>query len=524
VTEKKLHIIDDQKRLSQSKLWDLQRKYYEKVGVNAWRKRAVPHVITSNVFIADQYARLVYAFLRDWETEIDKDYPVYLIELGTGSGRFSYHFMRRWIDRTEQFGDLDITFKFLLTDFTESNLKFWKTHPLMKEMVQKGIADFVLFDATQDTSLTLVNSGETLTADTLVNPIIVVANYLFDSIPVDIFYTEDNQLSESLVTLESQHPADHELISELLDSIHLRYDNQSIENDYYENKTYNQILENYRNDLKKTYFRFPVSGLDCCANLQALSKNRMMLITADKGFTSLEAMDLLEPPQIAVHGSMSMMVNFDALEQFFTLQGGQWFKIPFQPNDISVQVGLLGSPNSDYSETAMTFYDTVTSYGADDYHTLIAALHDHYKDLAISQMLSLLRMSHWDSVLFEECFEPLLMKVQETTDEVRADVRLALRNVWDNYFFIGEDKDIPFMIGAILHNIGAFQEAIILFNYSLQMHGMDPSTLYNMGMSYLYLGDTKQALDNISKAADSGQFPKAVEAREKILAKLDEMQ
>jgi len=522
VTRKKKYIIEDQERLSQSKLWDLQRKYYEKVGVNAWRKRAVPHVITSNVFIADQYVQLVYAFLRDWESEIDKDHPVYLIELGTGSGRFSYHFMRRWLDRTEQFGDLDITFKFLLTDFTESNLKFWKTHPLMKEMVQKGIADFVLFDATQDTSLSLVNSGEILTVDTLVNPIIVVGNYLFDSIPVDIFYTENNQLSESLVLLESDYPEDHELISELLDSIHLSYNNQPIKNDYYDNPIYNQILENYRQEFKKTYFRFPVASLNCCANLQALSKNRMMLITADKGFTSLAAMDLLEPPQIAVHGSMSMMVNFDAFEQFFTLQDGRWFKIPFQPNDIGVHVGVLGSPKSDYSETAMTFYDTVTSYGADDYHALTVALHNHYADLTISQMLSLLRMSRWDSVLFEECFESLLMKVQETTDEVRADVRLALHHVWDNYYFIGEDKDIPFMIGAILHNIGSFQEAIILFNYSLQMHGMDPSTLYNMGMSYLYLGDTNQALGYIGKAADSGQFPKAVEAREKILAKLDE--
>ena len=114
--------------------------------------------------------------------------------------------------------------------------------------------------------------------------------------------------------------------------------------------------------------------------------------------------------------------------------------------------------------------------------------------------------------------------MQETTDEIRSDVRLTLRNVWDNYYFIGESSDIPFMIGAILHNIGAFQEAIMLFNYSLQMHGMDPSTLFNMGMSYLYLGDTNQALDLISKSADSGQFPKAVEMREKILAKINDTQ
>jgi len=524
VSENKRNRIDEKKRFSQSLLWQLQLDYYNKVGVNAWRKRVVPHVITSNTFIADQYVRLVYAFLRDWEAEIDKDHPVYLVELGTGAGRFSYHFMHRWLERVEEFGDLDIDFRFVLTDFTDSNLKFWNTHPLMKEMVQRGIADFALFDAINGTSLTLEYSGTVLDKDTLVNPLIVVANYLFDSIPQDIFYVEDNTLHESLVSLETDLPADHEIVSELLESIDLSYDNVPIAGDYYENPDYNRILDDYRQQFNKTYFRFPITGLDCCVNLQQLSNGSMMLITADKGFTTLEAMDLREPPTIAVQGSLSMMVNFHALESYFDSQDGRWLKSPFQPLDIAVNVGLLGEPDSDYNETAMTYADSVASYGADDYHNLKVALHDHYDEMTIQQMLSVIRMGRWDSVLFEECFPHLLQKVQETTDEIRLDIRLTMRKVWEHYYFIGEDRDIPFMIGVILHNIGAFRDAIILFNYSLQMHGNDPSTLYNMGMAYLYMGVTDKALELISQAADSGQFPKAVETREMILAKLNESQ
>ena len=88
------------------------------------------------------------------------------------------------------------------------------------------------------------------------------------------------------------------------------------------------------------------------------------------------------------------------------------------------------------------------------------ALHDHYSEMTLQQMISVIRMGHWDSVLFEECFPHLLEKVQTTTDEVRMDVRLAMRKIWEHYYFIGEDRDIPFMIGAILHNIGAFRDAI----------------------------------------------------------------
>ncbi len=522
MTDNNLKRIDENKRFSESLIWKLQLDYYNKVGVNAWRKRVVPHVITSNTFIAEQYVRLVYAFLRDWADEIDENHPVYLIELGTGAGRFSYHFLHRWLKRTEEFGDLDIDFKFILTDFTDSNLKFWNTHPLMKEMVQRGVADFALFDAINGTSMTLEHSGEVLERETIVNPIIVVANYLFDSIPVDVFYVENNTLSESLVSLDTHLPENHPIISELLESLQLDYSNQPMKADYYDNPVYNSILQDYRQHFDKTYFRFPITGLDCCANLQKMSNNRMMLIAADKGFTSLEAMDLREPPEISVQGSMSMMVNFDALARYFEKEDGQWLKTPFQPTDLAVQVGLFGEPDSEYNETAMTFADSVAHYGADEYHSMKVALHDHYSEMTLQQMISVIRMGHWDSVLFEECFPHLLDKVQTTTDEVRMDVRLAMQKIWEHYYFIGEDRDIPFMIGAILHNIGAFRDAIILFNYSLQMHGMDPGTLYNMGMSYLYLGDTNKALELISQAADSGKFPKAIETRDMILAKIDE--
>lgn len=521
MTKQNRNPIDAPKRFSKSLLWQLQLDYYNKVGVNAWRKRVVPHVITSNTFIADQYVQLVYAYLRDWEAEIDKDYPVYLVELGAGAGRFSFHFLQQWLERTEEFGDLDITFKFVLTDFTESNLKFWNTHPLMKEMVHRGVADFALFDAINDTSIHLQHSGEVLNRETVVNPMIVVANYLFDSIPIDVFYVEDDTLYESLVSLETDLDANHDIISELLESLDLVFHNEPIDTNYYDVPTYNAILETYRQAFNKTYVRFPITGLDCCANLKSLCNERMMLLTADKAFTSLEAMDLSEPPKIAVQGSMSMMVNYEALAQFFEIEGGRWLKTAFQPIDITMQVGLFGEPQNDHLNTRMTYQDT-SHYGPDDYHNVQVVLHKNYENMSLQQLLSVIRMGRWDATIFDDCFPHLLEKVQDTTDELRLDVRTTLRNVWKYYYFIGEDRDIPFMIGVILHNIGSFQEAIMLFNYSLQMHGMDPGTLYNMGMAYLYLGDTQQALDLISQAADSGKFPKAIETREMILAKLNE--
>lgn len=54
--------------LSQSLLWKLQRNFYNRWGVDAWRMGIVPHYITSNPFVAGAYARLALGFLRDWRS------------------------------------------------------------------------------------------------------------------------------------------------------------------------------------------------------------------------------------------------------------------------------------------------------------------------------------------------------------------------------------------------------------------------------------------------------------------------
>lgn len=48
---------------------------------------AVPHFITSNTFIAKAYARVIKSWIRDIRHRLDMNQPLYIIELGTGSGK-----------------------------------------------------------------------------------------------------------------------------------------------------------------------------------------------------------------------------------------------------------------------------------------------------------------------------------------------------------------------------------------------------------------------------------------------------
>lgn len=47
-------------RFSEAPIWDLQRTYYEELGIKAWNNDQVPQYITSNPMIATAYAEMIF--------------------------------------------------------------------------------------------------------------------------------------------------------------------------------------------------------------------------------------------------------------------------------------------------------------------------------------------------------------------------------------------------------------------------------------------------------------------------------
>lgn len=58
---------------------------------------------------------------------------------------------------------------------------------VLKPFLDSGQLDMAIFDAVNDTTIKLSRSGVLLGPGTCVNPICVVANYLFDTLCHDIF-------------------------------------------------------------------------------------------------------------------------------------------------------------------------------------------------------------------------------------------------------------------------------------------------------------------------------------------------
>ncbi|RPJ00726.1 MAG: hypothetical protein EHM39_04430, partial [Chloroflexi bacterium] len=109
--------------LSKSLLWALQARYFRDQGIAAWSSNTVPSYITSNPSIAHAYARVVFGYLRDLLPTLDTSQPVYLLELGAGSGRFAFYFLRRLRELLEWVPGVRVCY--VLSDYARRNVGFW---------------------------------------------------------------------------------------------------------------------------------------------------------------------------------------------------------------------------------------------------------------------------------------------------------------------------------------------------------------------------------------------------------------
>ncbi|MEM6456485.1 MAG: SAM-dependent methyltransferase, partial [Acidobacteriota bacterium] len=314
--------IEDPVRFSRSHLWALQRAYFERTGVDAWRKNVVPHYVTSNPFIAQAYAQQIIGFLRDLQARgLAGDNPVYILELGGGSGRFTFQVLYALYDRMMRSSLRHVKLRYVFTDFAEKNLAFIANHPQLRPFFESGLLDVAAFDTVRDSRIHLRLNDEILGPSSLRNPLIVLANYVFDSLPHDIFRIRNRAIHEVLIGLDA--PADvDEGDPALLPHVRLRNEDVPFEGAYYHDEALDGVLEDYRQGLDDVFITLPIGGFDCISRLADLHEHRqLMLICADKGIHQPADFDIELPP-VGRHGSISMQVNLDALGRVIARRGG----------------------------------------------------------------------------------------------------------------------------------------------------------------------------------------------------------
>lgn len=480
-------------RLSQSGLWERQRKYYDDRGVSAWNTGTVPHYITNNPFIASAYADLIAAHLDDlWRAKaLDTEKNVYVVEMGGGSGRLAFYILRRLQALKDK---LPLKVCYVLTDFTATNLACWREHASFTPYFNSGSLDLARFDVESDSLIELEHSGEKL--DGSGNPVFFVANYLFDTLTQDGFRISRGLLEEAIPKIEEPEEGKEQELS-------ISYSHQPAGDTPYQRPDYDEILASYASTLGDTSFLFPVGPLRCLENLIKISGQRVCLITADKAWTRWEDLVGLVDPLPVSHGpSFSMTVNFHAMAMFWEGKGGEVFHS--SPRDSMLQISsfCLGLKKDELLRTRWAFADRIDGFGPLDFFNLRNCLGPAPEGKILRFVLEMLRLSFWDPEIIYEHAEELNTKLKDISTSEKRELFLALTRCWANYFNIGETRDVPFEIARVFFRMEYYEQSLYFYQESLRLFGAHKMTYHNMGLCYYYLRHLAKAKEAFERALE----------------------
>jgi len=489
-----LFTIDPIKPFSKSLIWQMQLDYYHKAGISAWRSGEVPHYITSNPVVGKTYAELFLALLRDLSLKGKTTETVYLMELGVGHGRLCYHFLKHFEKYYENSALRLPPVCYVLSDFTESNLGFWKTHPRLQPYLEKGWLDFALFNAESDTEIKLRNSGKLLDTESLEQPIVVVANYFFDTIPQELFRIQKGKIEQALLGISSEHDKEKTDPAQLIGSLKLEYDYEEANYPIYPNeRKLNTLLHFYQKHLSDSHLLFPHVGIRCLKKLKSLSKAGLVLLSADKGEHHLSNLDHRSAPKLKTHGSFSLIVNYHALKLYCENEGGTSLFPRHQHTSLDLCCLLFLHEASSYLETINAYDKFVQDYGPDDYFNLKKLVEKSLGSLSYRNIIAVTRLSGYDAQIFQQMLPDLSTQLETISNNERWNLLHIIPRIWDTYFPLREAEDFALNLGNLLLNLQFYKEAILYYEKSIVTYGKKEHVLYSIALCYCLLDDFNAA-------------------------------
>ncbi len=492
--------LENGSRFSVSKIWEYQRQYFDNKGIEAWIGN-VPYYVTSNSLIAHSYVQMVFRFIQEGvrNGSIDKSEPVYIMELGVGSGRFSYHFMTFFTQLVKTYA-ADFEFRYVMTDFTETNLGYWQQHSQFIPFIEQGVLDFSIYDVGNSEQLTLKKGNKTITKGSLKNPLVVIANYLFDSVPPDTFKIENGQLHEGLFSIKTaQNNVDKNNNPIELSHLHTGFSFKPTTTDYYDDPILNDILKFYQENLQQSTFLIPLHGINCLNTLASFSHDRLLLVTADKGYTHYRSLENLATPHIAFHGSLSVMVNFDCIGKYFEKKGGHAL-LATETEGMKVNLLLMGETFADKPDTRWAFNEFGDRFSTKEFLLVKNEMIEHAPELNLQELMALLKLSYWDPDIFVAVASEWANKLGEASRGYLQELRQGMQQIYHNYYFIPNYKNPLFELGHLYHVIGDLEMARTRYEESMEKFGVDTTTLINIGLCYYYQDNKDKSREYLNKA------------------------
>ncbi|WP_123042544.1 SAM-dependent methyltransferase [Cohnella candidum] len=446
-------------RFSEAPLWKVQRKYYEELGTKAWKNDQVPQYITSNPMIAAAYAEMIFGFLQDRVNKGIGSEPVFIVELGAGAGRLAYHVLNELCQLRDYAGISLPSFRYIMTDLAMNNVMAWKEHPAFQKFIAEGLLDFAQFDAVHDSVLNLVVSGTTIREGDLKQPLIIVANYFFDSIPQDLIYIGDGKVYETDVYIEHSEHHDSLKPAEWLDQFTLHYEHRRAPEYEQETYPYRNVISMYQEHLEDSHILFPAAGIACLERLNLLSQTGFLLITADKGDHLLDSWKFAEPPQLVLHGSFSLTANYHAIKSVFEQKGAAALFPPHHYKDINVGCIFHLDKPMDYPNLRLAYRRCIERFGPDEFFSLKRWVDRNIDTMGLQQILSFWRLGDYDAEFFIQSTKRISDLLPESNDEEKQDLLRGIELMWSSFYVMEQRYDLALDAGLVLFEMDMYEHS-----------------------------------------------------------------
>jgi hypothetical protein len=498
-------IIEEQKPLSRSMLWRMQRDFYEEQGKDAWENK-IPYFLTSNAFMAKAYAHVILGYLQDCGRDTrDPDQPIHIVELGAGSGRLSFLLIKKLQALRLQSPLPTAAFRYVMTDFTQKNIDFWRSHPALQPFINDGLLDFALFDAENDSRLLLQESGVALAPETNRNPVVAVANYLFDSLIQDVFRVRSGILEEGLATRYTNDPnlPDPQKTVKL-EQIKVRYDFKPVPRGYYQDPEFDQILHGYRDRLCDSIVCFPIGALRCIRSLMHLSNNRLFLLSGDKGRCCEQDLITNEQPVLTNHeGCFSLLVNYHAIGQYFRNKNSGLCCYKKSRDGLLCIAGFVsGEASQSYPATQFAWDEHIDTFGPGEFFDLFSNVLKNREKMPLLSLLSMIRLSDYDSIVFCKLSDAISNALADISHEHETRLFKMLEHVWDTWYCMQESGTDANQIAKIYYHRHCYAKCISINKKIMEHYGENPSSLFNIGICLYKIGMVHHCLAFFDRALE----------------------
>lgn len=491
--------IEDAKRLSHSKLWEIQRNYFHTKGIDAW-KGEVPFYISSNSFIANSYASLILKLIQQVKLNTSKgEAPAFhIIELGAGTGKFSFYFLNAFLNMLK-LSEEPVKFCYTLTDFSEKIISSIQDNYSFKEL-KKRLGDSheiecVVWDF-ETAKQSIVRPGYTP---------IILANYVFDCIKQDKFNIQEGILHEVQIGLNNRYLKFDASAPKTLKDLEFKESNLAIEpNAYYDDPKLNTVLQYYAQNLKSgTEFCLPVGAFNF---IDLLDDNQpYYLLIGDKGLSELQDFEAANRRELMSYdGCYSFLLNFNALNQYFDLNGGAYLGTEYV---YTFGVHLYGNSLSKniIHNLKLDFNETISRFGPKEYLSVCQEYQASCYRFKLESIVDFIKLSNYDPDAYGIIHDRLIELIPAITEYNKPNILLALQKVEQNIYVLGTAFDTYNLLGIFYQLAGDLDKAEKLFQQSIDILGPSGPTHHNLGILYTNKKERAKAIVHFEKSLEIEQ-------------------